>query len=263
MHSFAFMTLFIFDLPTSFQLDGLSWILAGLAGFIIGVSKAGIKGISILVVTLMAVVFGGKASTGIILPLLLVGDVFAVIYYNRYTEWKHLKRLLPAMMLGVVIGAWVGKGLPERVFKQMMAVIILSTVAMMYWWDKQKSKKVPDYWWFAVAMGLMAGFTTMIGNLAGAFTNLFFLAMRLPKNNFIGTAAWLFLLINIFKLPFHIFSWHTVNTTTASLDLRLVPFVLLGLVVGVRLVKKINDRYYRQIILVLTGIGAVVILIKN
>lgn len=262
MHSFAPMTFSIFDLSASFQLDWLAWLLAGLAGFTIGVSKAGIKGISILVVTLMAVVFGGKASTGIILPLLLVGDLFAVIYYSRYTEWTHLKRLLPAMMLGVVIGAWVGKGLPEKVFKQMMAVIILFTVALMYWWDKQKSKKVPDHWSFAVAMGLMAGFTTMIGNLAGSFTNLFFLAMRLPKNNFIGTAAWLFLLINIFKLPFHIFSWQTVTPATFSLNLYLIPCVLLGLAVGVRLVKKINDRHYRQIILVLTGIGALVILLR-
>ncbi|EAY26386.1 sulfite exporter TauE/SafE family protein [Microscilla marina] len=256
------MALFIFDLSSSLQLSWLSWVLAGLAGFIIGVSKAGIKGISIMVVTLMAMVFGGKASTGIILPLLLVGDVFAVIYYHRYTEWHHLKRLLPAMMLGVVVGAWVGKDLPERVFKQMMAAIILATVAMMYWWDRQKNKQVPDHWWFAIMMGLMAGFTTMIGNLAGAFTNLFFLAMRLPKNNFIGTAAWLFLLINLFKLPFHIFAWQTINLDTASLDVRLVPLVLLGLLTGVRLVRKINERYYRKLILILTGIGAIVILLK-
>lgn len=256
------MLLSFLELPAQFQLTWFSWVLAGLAGFIIGVSKAGIKGISILHVTLMALVFGSKASTGIILPLFIVGDLFAVIYYNRHTEWKYLKRLMPAMMVGVVIGAWVGKDLPEQTFKQMMAVIILSTVGMMYWWDRQKSKKVPDYLWFAVLMGLMAGFTTMLGNLAGAFTNLFFLAMRMPKNNFIGTAAWLFFIINLFKLPFHMFSWHTITPATVTLDLFLLPFVLLGLWLGVLMVKKINDRYYRQLIMILTGVGALIILIR-
>ena len=257
------MLLSIFALPAQFQLDWFSWVLAGLAIFVLGVSKSGLKGISILIVTLMAVVFGGKASTGIIVPLLLVGDTFAVIYYNRHTQWRYLKQLLPAMMLGVVIGTWVGQDLPEQRFKQMMAIIILGTVIMMYWWDRQKTKKVPDHWWFAVLMGLMAGFTTMIGNLAGTFTNLFFLAMRLPKNHFIGTAAWLFFIINLFKLPFHIFAWETITWETLKLDLRLVPFVLLGLLIGIRLIRNIKDHHYRRLILILTGIGAIIILFKK
>ena len=252
----------LFDLPTHLQLDWYSWLVAGLAIFTLGISKSGLKGISILIVTLMAVVFGGKASTGIIVPLLLVGDTCAVIYYNRHTQWRYLKQLLPAMMVGVVIGTWVGKDLPEKLFKQMMAVIILATVIMMYWWDRKKDKRVPDRWWFAILMGLMAGFTTMIGNLAGTFTNLFFLAMRLPKNHFIGTAAWLFFIINLFKLPFHIFAWHTITWDTLKLDLQLVPFILLGFVIGIRLVRAIKDQYYRRLILILTGIGAIIILLK-
>ncbi|OJJ22864.1 hypothetical protein BKI52_00500 [marine bacterium AO1-C] len=252
----------IFDLPTHFQLDWTSWLLAGLAIFTLGISKSGLKGISILIVTLMAVVFDAKASTGIIVPLLLVGDTFAVIYYNRHTQWKYLKQLLPSMMVGVVIGTWVGKDLPEQLFKQMMAVIILLTVVMMAWWDRRKDKRVPDHWWFGALMGLMAGFTTMIGNLAGTFTNLFFLALRLPKNHFIGTAAWLFFIINLFKLPFHIFAWHTITWDTLKLDLRLAPFILLGFFIGVKLVRKIKDQHYRRIILILTGIGAIVILLK-
>lgn len=249
----------IFDLPARFQLDWLSWLLAGLAIFTLGISKSGLKGISILIVTLMAVVFGGKASTGIIVPLLLAGDTLAVIYYNRHTQWKYLKQLLPAMMVGVVIGTWVGKDLPEQLFKQMMAFIILATVVMMVWWDRNKNKQVPNHWWFAALMGLLAGFTTMIGNLAGTFTNLFFLAMRLPKNHFIGTAAWLFFIINLFKLPFHIFAWHTITLDTIGLNLRLVPFILLGFYIGIRLIK---DQHYRRMILILTAIGAVLILLK-
>ena len=251
------------ELTEAFQLSWFNWGLALGAAFIVGISKSGIKGISLLFVTLSALAFGGKASTGIILPLLIVGDIFAVIYYNRYTEWKYLKRLLPWMMIGVMLGTYVGKDLPEVLFKQGMAVIILGSVIMMYWWDQKKDKTVPEQWWFAGIMGLAAGFTTMIGNLAGAFSNLFFLAMRLPKNAFIGTAAWLFFIINIFKIPFHIFVWETITPETIAVNLRLIPSVFIGICCGIFLVKKIKDDWYRQMILVLTALGALLILLKQ
>jgi len=109
-------------------------------------------------------------------------------------------------------------------------------------------------------MGIMAGFTTMVGNLAGAFSNIYFLAMRLPKNEFIGTAAWLFFLINSFKVPFHIWSWDTINSQSILKSLELVPFILIGLFSGVYLVKKINDASYRKLILFFTALGGVAIL---
>lgn len=238
------------------------WVLAFTAAIVLGISKAGIKGIAIIIVTLMALAFGAKESTGIIVPLLVVGDVFAVIYYNRHTQWKYIIRFLPWMMLGVVIGVFIGKELDEKTFKFGMAIIILGSVIMMYWWDRKKSKSVPTHWAFAGFMGIMAGITTMIGNLAGAFSNIFFLAMRLPKNEFIGTAAWLFFIINIFKLPFHIWSWGTITTDTLLLDLKLVPGILVGLFVGVRLVKIIKESFYRKMILVLTALGAILILFR-
>lgn len=244
------------------QLTWVEWSLALLAAVIVGISKAGVKGIAIIIVTLLAIVFGGKASTGILLPMLIVGDIFAVIYYHRHTQWKYLWRLLPWMAAGVLLGVWVGKDLPEATFKQGMAVIILLTVVMMFWWDRQKNVKVPDNKWFAAVMGLSAGFTTMVGNLAGAFSNLYFLAMRLPKDEFIGTAAWLFFIINLFKLPFHIFVWQTITWDTLAINLRLIPGILAGLWLGVFLVKKIKDHHYRQMILVLTAIGALVILLR-
>lgn len=238
------------------------WVLAFTAAMVIGISKAGIKGIAIIIVTLMALAFGAKESTGIIVPLLIVGDIFAVIYYNRHTQWKYIVRFLPWMMLGVVIGVFIGKDLDEDTFKIGMAGIILGSVIMMYWWDMKKSKKVPTHWAFAGFMGIMAGITTMIGNLAGAFSNIFFLAMRLPKNEFIGTAAWLFFIINIFKLPFHIWAWGTITKESIILDLKLVPAIFVGLFLGIRLVKIIKESFYRKMILILTAIGAILILFR-
>jgi len=209
----------------------------------------------------MALAFGAKESTGLIVPMLIVGDIFAVIYYNKHAQWKYLKRFLPWMMLGVIIGALIGKELDEHTFKLGMAIIILGSVGMMYWWDTRKSKTVPTHMGFGGFMGIMAGITTMIGNLAGAFANIFFLAMRLPKNQFIGTAAWLFFIINIFKMPFHIYVWKTVSIDSLIINLKLVPAIILGLLAGVRLVGYIKEAYYRKMILILTAAGALLILI--
>lgn len=249
-------------LLTTPDLTITAWALALTAAFVIGISKAGIKGIAIINVTLMALAFGAKESTGLIVPLLVVGDAFAVIYYNRHAQWKYIVAFLPWMILGIFIGTAIGKDLPETTFKISMSVIILGTVIMMYWWDRKKSKNVPTHWAFAGFIGTMAGITTMIGNLAGAFSNIYFLAMRLPKNEFIGTAAWLFFIVNIFKLPFHIFIWKTITPETLLINLKLVPGIVLGIIVGVRMVKIIKEQFYRKMILVLTAIGAFLILFR-
>lgn len=249
-------------LLTTPDITTTAWALALTAAFVIGISKAGIKGIAIINVTLMALAFGAKESTGLIVPLLVVGDAFAVVYYNRHAQWKYIVAFLPWMILGIFIGTAIGKDLPETTFKISMSVIILGTVIMMYWWDRKKSKNVPTHWAFAGFIGTMAGITTMIGNLAGAFSNIYFLAMRLPKNQFIGTAAWLFFIVNIFKLPFHIFIWKTITPETLIINLKLVPGIILGIIVGVRLVKIIKEQFYRKMILILTAIGAFLILFR-
>lgn len=194
------------------------------------------------------------------MPLLLVGDVFAITYYKRHLQKKHLFKLLPWMVIGVLIGVAGGTYISERIFKYGMASIILFSVALMYYWENKKDKTVPTHWTFGGSMGLLAGFTTMIGNLAGAFSNIYFLALRLPKNNFIGTAAWLFFLINAFKVPFHIWSWETINKSSVIISLKLVPFVIIGLVMGVFLVQKIENENYRKLILLFTAIGGIAIL---
>jgi uncharacterized membrane protein YfcA len=239
-----------------------SFLLAFLATFILGVSKAGVKGIAVLIVTLMAVAFGGKSSTGMLMPLLIVGDIFAIFYYHRDTQWKYLRAFLPWMMLGVVIGALIGKDLPEKTFQLTMGLTILGTLFMLVWWERKKIKKIPTHWAFGSFMGIMAGITTMIGNLAGAFSNVYFLAMRLPKNHFIGTAAWLFFFINLFKLPFHVFVWKTISLESLKIFLLLLPGLVLGLVAGVFLVKKISESFFRKMIIILTALGALVLFFK-
>jgi len=224
-----------------------------------GIAKSGIKGLAVLIVTVLALVYGGKESTGILMPLLICGDILAVIYYKRHVKWVYLIKLLPWMVAGVLLGVVLGKDLPEDLFRSGMAVIILISVAMMYYWERKKDRKVPNHLSFAALMGMMAGFTTMVGNLAGAFSNIYFLAIKLPKNEFIGTAAWLFFIINLFKVPFHIWSWGTINLVSFQISLSLIPAVILGFMFGVSIVKKIKNDRYRQLILLLTGLGGLAI----
>lgn len=240
----------------------LEWVLVMLAAFLIGMGKAGLKGVDMLNVTLMAIVFGGKSSTGVVLPLLCISDIAAVSYYNRHAQWKYFWKLVPWMMVGILFGVFLGKDMDEVFFKKIIVVIILVSILVVLIMEYRTSKEVPDHPLFTIPTGLAAGFTTMMGNLAGAFANLYFLAMRLGKNDFIGTGAWIFLFMNLFKLPFQIFYWGNINVATIKVDFVLIPALALGFWAGLNIVKNINDVQFRKVIIVLTLLGSLLMLFR-
>lgn len=240
----------------------VGFLIAFSCAFLLGIAKSGIKGLAVLIVTGLALVYGARESTGILMPLLICGDIFAVFFYKRHVKWIYITKLIPWMVAGVLTGVLFGKDLSEDLFKSGMAVIILLSVLIMYYWEQKNKKKVPTHWSFAALIGMMAGFTTMVGNLAGAFSNIYFLAIKLPKNQFIGTAAWLFFFINLFKVPFHIWSWGTINWESLQVSLSLIPGVILGFGLGIFLVKKIKNDKYRQLVLLMTGLGGLAILFQ-
>lgn len=254
---------YLTEVISYYRLSSIDLFLAFLAALILGMGKAGVKGLGVVIVTLMAMVFGGKASTGVLIPLMILADIFAVIYYHRHTQWKYLGKLLPMMVIGVLIGVWFGNDISEELFKLLMAIFILATVALMFWMDVRKTPiDIPKHWTVSSGMGLLSGITSMIGNLAGSFANIYFLAMRLPKNEFIGTAAWLFFIINVFKLPFHVFVWKTVTRDSLLLNLLLVPGIVIGFFMGIAIIKAINNTMYRKFVLIVTAIGALMILFR-
>jgi uncharacterized membrane protein YfcA len=250
------------DVLTQMHIPWTWWVMALFGSFLLGIAKGGIKGLGAIITTFFAFAFGSKASTGILMPLLIAGDLFAVIYYHRHTRWSYLWRLMPWMLGGVLIGVWYGKDLLEADFKKGMALLILISVVLMWFLEKAKRIQIPDNRLFASIMGTVSGFSTMVGNLAGPFSELYFLAIRMPKEMFIGTAAWLFFLINIFKLPFHIFSWHTIHLDSIYVDLVLLPAELIGLWAGIVLVRKLNQDYFRKTIMILTTLGSLLIFLR-
>ena len=239
-----------------------TFLFAALGAFLLGIAKSGVKGIAVFIVILFAYAFEAKTSTGILLPLLIGGDIFAILYYKKYAHWKYVFTLIPWMFVGVIMGTYGGNLLDESTFKTGMASLILLTTLLLFYLERKPLKSLPSHWGFGSSLGMLAGFTTMIGNLAGAVTNIYFLSMRLPKNVFIGTSAYVFFIINLFKIPFHIWVWETIDFTSVQTSLQFFPFLGLGLFVGVKLVKKINDEGYRKLILILTGIGAIVLFFR-
>jgi uncharacterized membrane protein YfcA len=238
------------------------WVLAIVAGVVIGMSKSGLNGLALLFVPLMALSFGGKASTGILLPMLCVGDIFAVAWYRRHAEVQYLLKLLPTTLIGMGAGVAVGGSLSDNSFRMMLGGIIVVLLGLMIWQDSQKNAVAyPGAWWFSVLAGLLAGFTTMVGNAAGAIMSIYLLSMRLPKKAFIGTAAWFFLTVNFLKVPLQIFFWKNISGASLTFDALMIPGIAAGALIGVRVSGRIPERAYRIFVMVMTAAAAVMLLV--
>ena len=241
------------DFPFSYDLTAYEWMLVILGGMLIGMSKTGLSGAGLFVVPLFAGIFGGKPSAGLVLPMLIVADFFAVKYYNRHAEWKYVWKLLPWAFAGILLAVFVGERINDRQFRMLIAVIVMTGIVLMVLQDIRRQKvEGPDYWWFAALLGLGGGFATMIGNAAGPILSLYLLSMRLPKNIYIGTAAWFFFIVNLSKVPLHIFIWETISWQSLSFNLLMVIPIVSGAISGFYLVKLFPEKAYRIFIIAST-----------
>jgi uncharacterized membrane protein YfcA len=226
-----------------------------------GMSKTGVHGAGMLAVPLLANVFGGQSSSGVLLPMLVMADVLGVWYYHRHASWTHLKILFPWAALGVILGTVVGNHIDDEIFKIIMAVIILMSVVVMLWLERGHREDVPHQTTFAITTGILGGFTSMVGNLAGTVMAVYLLSIRLPKNAFIGTTAWFFMATNWFKVPFHVFAWKTITVNTFLFDLLALPFIIIGAYLGIIIVRQLSEKVYRWFIIAMTIVAAVFMLV--
>lgn len=240
-----------------YVLDSQELLVFATVGLLIGMSKVGIAGGGMIAVPLLAILFGGRESTGIMLPILIIADVFGVGFYHRHAKWEHLRKLLPYALSGIVLGTFFGSHIDDNLFKITMAVIIFLSLGIMVWMEMNAQDSVPKSKAFAITTGMVGGFTTMVGNLAGSVMSLYLLAMRLPKNEFIGTSAWFFLVINIAKVPFHVLAWQTITLQSFLLGIVLVPAIALGAFAGLLIVRRIPEKLYRYFIMIMTLVACV------
>jgi uncharacterized protein len=237
-----------------------SWIIIG--AILVGFSKTGISAASMPVIPIVAGVFGGKESTGILLPMLIAADVFALYYYNRHAEWNNIKKLLPWALVGLVAGIIVGNYINDKQFKIFIALSVFACVfVLVYTERKGDTLKVPQGAWFYALMGVASGFTSMIGNAAGPLFSVYLLAKGFKKNDFMGTTAWFFFIINLSKLPMQVFFWHNISTKAILLTLGMLPAIALGAVLGALIIKKLEEKSFRYIIIAMTFIAAIKLVI--
>lgn len=223
----------------------------------IGVSKSGFPGISMLHVVLYAFVFGAFESTGVLLPMLVVGDLCAIHFFGRSADWSHVRRLLVPTVAGIVIGWVMMDRMNSDQFKWIVGGIILSLtcVQALRTYRPDAFDQVPHQTWFAIVLGLLAGVTTMLANAAGPVVALYLLAVALPKWELIGTSAWLFLVLNVIKLPLS-FQLGLINESTLLTGACFAPLIPLGMLGGRWLVRRVSQTWFNLILLGFTAIAA-------
>jgi uncharacterized protein len=250
------------EILSSLHITSLEWIVIMLCGMLIGMSKVGVPGVSMIVVPALAFIFGAKQSTGVLLPILMMADIFGVAYYRRHANWNHLIKVIPWAVVGLLLALWVGELVNDNQFKNLIAILVFLSIGLMLWQDKRKGTNLfPDKWWFAAAMGILGGFATMIGNVAGPVFAIYLLAMHLPKNSFIGTSAWFFMIINFTKFPLQLFVWNNIKAETLAVDLVTLPAIGIGAFLGFKIVKLIPEHTYRGFVIVITAISAFLLLL--
>jgi hypothetical protein len=245
--------------------EPLQWICAVLGAFMVGVSKAGITGLSILSVALFTHVFpSSKQASGLVLPLLIFGDFVAVLSYRRHTQWRYLWKLMPWTAAGVVLGYFALGHISDRTARIMIGVIIVSLCVLGYWrryLTVQTQETTGSWHWtLAAALGIVAGFITLVANAAGPLMAIYLIAMRLPKMQFVGTAAVFFMVLNLFKVPFMV-KLGLITTPSFEFNLMLAPAVLIGAFIGRWLLVRINQQLFENLVLALSAIAGVLLIV--
>ncbi len=245
------------EIPLMPELTPYQWMLAIAASIGVGLSKSGFTGVGMFHVLVFAFLFDPKQSTGVVLPMLIVADILAVCTFKQHARWDYVIKMLPPTCLGVIVGWLLMFKLNEAAYKPVIGSLILALAGVQIarlrkpsWFDH-----IPHAKWFAWSMGLLSGFSTMLANAAGPIMSLYLVTVALPKLELIGTIAWFFLILNIFKVPF---SWSLglIRTDTLALNVVLVPGIVFGLFIGRWLVHRIPQRLFDGLVLVFSIIAA-------
>ena len=241
----------------SLHFSSLGWLAVTGGALGIGLNKGGLTGLGILPVLLFAVVFQARESTGFILPLLIVGDICAVVIYRRVVLWKVFWTLLPPALAGIVIGYLLMGRISESAFGPLIGWIIIGLIALQFLRSAlgEKLDHVFKSRVFGLFMGVLVGVTTMIANAAGPVSTLYFLSVRLPKWNLIGTSAWLFFVINLCKVPFSA-DLGLTNAYSVTLAVVLAPLVVMGFFSGRYLATVMPQTVFERFLLMCTAFGA-------
>lgn len=251
------------------QFDAGRFALAALAGLLTGVAKTGLPGFGILAVPLMVLAVGdARHSAGWLLPLLCLADLFAIATYRRHAQARRLFGLLPWVLAGIAGGA-LALAAPERHLRLLVAGIVIFMIGLRWLRGRRAAVATtdattpvpPDRWWQSAGYGASAGFATTVANAAGPVMNLYLLARRLPKDEFVATGAWFFFVVNLVKLP--IYAGHgLIDRRSLLFGLALAPSVVVGAVVGRALLRRLPQAAFDRLVMALTVCAAALLLVR-
>lgn len=237
------------------DLTTLQYFYFGLAAFLVGVTKTSVGGVGILAVLLMALAFPGKASPGVLLPMLIAADIMAVIYYRRGCQWDILLKLLPLTLVGVVAGYFILRAAPDANFERVIGWTILAMLALDFGMSQALRKHMRGRVMTGIA-GVLTGAASMIANAAGSIFGVYLLQMGLSKAAFVGTRSWFFLVLNALKVPLAV-QLGLITGPTLALNLTVLPVILVGAFAGYKLLKYINLDLFKWLIRISAFVAAI------
>ncbi|GAB4431940.1 MAG: sulfite exporter TauE/SafE family protein [Chloroflexi bacterium OHK40] len=238
------------------QLEPWQWLLGALGAFLVGIAKTGIPGLGILSVAIFGLAFPTRDSVGLVLIMLICADIVAVSAYRHDASWPHLWRLFPWAVAGIIVGYLALGRVNEVQMRRLLGAILLGLSLLQLLRARRPAAPANEpHWLFAPLTGVTGGFTTMVANAAGPVMVIYLLAMRLPKLSFVGTSAWFFFLLNLFKVPFSA-SLGLINPSTLGISLALGLVAMAGAGFGRPLVERLNQRVFELTALGLTFVAA-------
>lgn len=246
-----------------YEFGTVQWVVLGVCGVLVGLSKTGLPGVGILVVPLMALILPAKESVGVVLPMLIFADLFSAGYYRHHAQWKHLVRLFPAAFAGIIVGFLLLDRVSNRQLAPIIGIIVLVMLGLkartMFAKTAEGETGREAGRWLAWPMGFAAGVTTMMANAAGPVMVLYLLAMGMEKRKFVGTAAWFFFIVNWVKVPFNV-RLGLITLESLKLDVLTFPAIALGAAAGILLLKVIPQKLFNLLALLLAAAAAVKLL---
>lgn len=232
------------------------WLVLVLCALLVGFAKTAIGGVAMISVVLAAMVLPTKDSTGVLLVLLLVGDLVAVWVYRKNVDWRLIGRLVIPVLVGIGLGAVFLNWVEGPILKRTIGAILLVLLLIGLWPDKLAASRPV----VGMGYGWLAGFTTMVANAGGPPMNLYLLAAKYDKWRFLGTTAWFFFAVNLAKLPVSI-GIGIVRPETALLAAWLAPVVLLGTWLGRVTIARIDQATFDRLITIFVAVSAIYLVI--
>lgn len=245
------------------------WANAIGIALVVGAAKTGVPGLGFLAVPWLAWVLAPNSllSVGALLPLLICADIMAVWLYRKNPAIHHLWQLLPWVLIGLGVGAALILGIPSHWFNPTIGGIVLAMI-LVHLWRKWRKHIDPPGRIAGAGVGIIAGTTTTLANAAGPVMNIYLLAQRMPKEEFIAAGAWFFFVVNLLKVPLFLgLGWlgHEskimIDGQTLLMDACLVPAVVAGSLIGRRVVPHIPQRTFESVVLLLAAAGAIRLLL--